>query len=493
MNPHIDRRDQPLQGEDLPSLVIEAVLRTLWGLLLLGFRALRAGFRAPVMTGLALGVGALTYRHGWMAGLAALVALVGVLVVWRILLPGSYRTVVGPRLRALWRAPAYRARFPHVASRCGLYSQDSGSTSRGVTRETARLLKVDIGPAGMERLLIGLPAGLSVQDVESRLGVVTEALGARSGSLRVQRPGRVWLDLRRGDALARVVTPRVIASTDLRAVPVGLGEDGDHWCIRVQGTHTLIAGATGAGKGSVLWSLVAGLRPAIVDGTTEVWAIDPKGGMELGLGRGAFERFEGGDAESMCDLLEEAVELKTRRAMALSTAGIRTHGPRSGSPHIVIIVDELATLTAFAERPVVRRIEGALGLLLTQGRAVGISVIAAVQDPGKDVVSWRDLFPTRVAMRLDNPIQVDMVLGEGGRDRGAAADEISELTPGIAYVRIEGTRDIRRVRASYLDDEAVEALANEIQPWIRPELKVEITNEENEDHEPKEEMRQESS
>ena len=103
----------------------------------------------------------------------------------------------------------------------------------------------------------------------------------------------------------------------------------------------------------------------------------------------------------------------------------------------------------------VRRIEQALGLLLTKGRAVGITVLAAVQDPGKDVVGWRDLFPTRVAMRLDNPIQVDMVLGEGARDMGATADHISELTPGVAFVRVEGTRAIRRVRSSYLTDDDI--------------------------------------
>lgn len=124
-----------------------------------------------------------------------------------------------------------------------------------------------------------------------------------------------------------------------------------------------------------------------------------------------------------------------------------------------MVIDELATLTAFAERSVVRRVEQALGVLLTQGRAVGISVVAAVQDPGKDVVTWRDLFPARVAMRLDNPIQVDMVLGDGARERGALADHISELQPGVAYVRVEGTREISRVRAAYLSDEDVRSLA----------------------------------
>ena len=119
-------------------------------------------------------------------------------------------------------------------------------------------------------------------------------------------------------------------------------------------------------------------------------------------------------------------------------------------------------MTAFAERTTVRRIEQALGLLLTKGRAVGITVLAAVQDPGKDVVGWRDLFPTRVAMRLDNPIQVDMVLGDGARDMGARADHISERTPGVAFIRVEGTRAIRRVRASYLTDADIADLASSV-------------------------------
>jgi len=184
--------------------------------------------------------------------------------------------------------------------------------------------------------------------------------------------------------------------------------------------------------------------------------------MELGLGRGAFTRFESGSPEAMCDLMEEAVDLKTRRSLDLATHGKRVHQPSPACPHLVIVIDELATLSAFAERTVVRRIEHALGLLLTQDRAVGITVIAAVQDPGKDVVSWRDLFPTRIALRLDNPIQVDMVLGDGARERGARADHISELTPGVAYVRVEGSREVRRVRAAYLTDEDVLTLSTSL-------------------------------
>ena len=325
-----------------------------------------------------------------------------------------------------------------------------------------RLLRVRTTATGLDRLLLKLPVGLTPDDVAARAESVGLAFGVADARVITARPGRVWLELRRRDPLARVVSPDVPGPVALRGVPIGLGDDAKPWRFRVEGTHALIAGATGAGKGSVLWSLIHGLSPAIREGWVQVWALDPKGGMELGLGRGAFARFEGGVPEAMCDLLEEAVDLKTRRSLDLATKGERLHRPSVASPHLVIIVDELATLSAFAERAVVRRIEHALGLLLTQGRAVGITVIAAVQDPGKDVVSWRDLFPTRIAMRLDNPIQVDMVLGDGARERGARADHISELTPGVAYVRVEGSRDVRRVRSAYLTDEDVLALSTSL-------------------------------
>jgi hypothetical protein len=72
-----------------------------------------------------------------------------------------------------------------------------------------------------------------------------------------------------------------------------------------------------------------------------------------------------------------------------------------------------------------RELAEAVATLTTQGRAVGYCVVAALQDPRKDVLAIRNLFPDRIAMRLDEPEQVDMVLGDGARDRGAACELIS--------------------------------------------------------------------
>ena len=97
-------------------------------------------------------------------------------------------------------------------------------------------------------------------------------------------------------------------------------------------------------------------------------------------------------------------------------------------PFLVVLVDELAFLTAYQpDRDLRKRAEAAIATLTSQGRSVGVCVVGALQDPRKDVISLRNLFSTRIALRLDESDQVDMVLGDGARDRGALADQISPL------------------------------------------------------------------
>jgi S-DNA-T family DNA segregation ATPase FtsK/SpoIIIE len=105
-------------------------------------------------------------------------------------------------------------------------------------------------------------------------------------------------------------------------------------------------------------------------------------------------------------------------------------------------------------------IEQLLGLILSQGRAVGVVVIACVQDPSKEVLSLRQLFPVRVGLRLSEASQVGMVLGPGARERGALCDQISDRLPGVGYVAEDGQTELKRVRAFYVDDAAIAALSD---------------------------------
>ena len=185
----------------------------------------------------------------------------------------------------------------------------------------------------------------------------------------------------------------------------------------------LIAGATGSGKGSVIWSLIRALLPAIAAGWVQVWALDPKR-MELSFGRALFHRYAC-QAAAMVELLEAAVAEMHDRAEQFG-GRTRTFTPSTGFPFLVVLVDELAFLTAYQpERDLRKRAEAAIATLTSQGRSVGVCVVGALQDPRKDVISLRNLFSTRIALRLDESDQVDMVLGDGARDRGALADQIS--------------------------------------------------------------------
>jgi DNA segregation ATPase FtsK/SpoIIIE, S-DNA-T family len=119
------------------------------------------------------------------------------------------------------------------------------------------------------------------------------------------------------------------------------------------------------------------------------------------------------------------------------------------------------------DRKLRERALAAIATLTTQGRAVGYCVVGALRDPRKDVLTIRNLFPDRIAMRLDEPEQTDMVLGDGSRDRGALADQIStdpDLGAGIAYVRLEGNPDPVRVRAAWVSDEDIEAMCVQYAP-----------------------------
>jgi S-DNA-T family DNA segregation ATPase FtsK/SpoIIIE len=198
----------------------------------------------------------------------------------------------------------------------------------------------------------------------------------------------------------------------------------------------------------------------------KLWVLDPKGGMELAAGAPLFDRFAYDAAADMAEVLEDAVAVMQRRAGRLRGL-TRVHEPSTVEPLIVVVVDELASLTAYAEREDRRRIGAALSLRLSQGRAVGVVVVAALQDPRKEVLPFRDLFPTRIALALVEAEQTDLVLGRGARARGADCSRISLTTPGIGFVWCDGEAEPSRVRAGWVSDGDIAAMVAAYAPVHR--------------------------
>ncbi|XNL82528.1 cell division protein FtsK [Actinomadura madurae] len=410
-----------------------------------------------VLSGLAwLGV-----RFGRTVPVLVLALVAVALGVWAGVDRPSFVRYAARPARARWRLVAvYRRHWQPVLVTAGLTKVHKG-------REyLPSLVRVRSGPTS-DRVLVKMLKG-QAPDAWERVAV-NLAHGFGATLVRVRdggRPGRIWLEFVRKDALAVPIPALPVpdpSEVDLSGLVIGRAEDGSPWRLRLLGTHVLIAGATGAGKGSVIWSTIRALLPLMLGGPVEVWAVDPKR-MELSFGRALFERYGRYSSDpkgGMVDLLEAAAEDMNARAERF--AGVtRSFTPSHEFPFRVIVVDELAFLTAYCpERDLRKRAESALAVLTSQGRSVGYCVIGAQQDARKEVNNLRNLFPDRIALRLDEDEQVDMVLGDGARDRGALADQISsvpEIGAGVGFVRLETTPDPVRVRAAYVSDADIRAM-----------------------------------
>jgi S-DNA-T family DNA segregation ATPase FtsK/SpoIIIE len=203
---------------------------------------------------------------------------------------------------------------------------------------------------------------------------------------------------------------------DLRRVWSGRTEYGQDWHVPLAGGHTLVAGATGAGKNSVMWCPLVSIAPAIRDGLVRLSGIDPKG-MELAYGRRIFTRYAVTGADALAVLDDLIAAMDTRKA---EFAGRTRAVPISVEhPLEILEFDEIGALTKYTDRKTREAITERVALLTTQGRALGFTVRGYVQEPTKDTVPVRELFPRRICLRVSAKSHVSMVLGDGAYERGA--------------------------------------------------------------------------
>lgn len=226
------------------------------------------------------------------------------------------------------------------------------------------------------------------------------------------------------------------------------------------GGHTLLVGSSGSGKGSVLWSVIYGLKDQINDGSVKLWGIDLKGGMEFGFGASIFDRlaYTLDEAESLID--DMMTGLDERKTWMLDNAK-RSHTPTPESPMYLLMIDEAA---AFQQLMDSKRLVGFMGKLkavLAQGRAAGYTVFAALQDPTKESFPARDLFTRQVVLRLRSEDQTRLALALGSGEPVPAAHAIAPSEPGTGFSRDAETGITFKFRAFYVSDSQIQALAGE--------------------------------
>jgi S-DNA-T family DNA segregation ATPase FtsK/SpoIIIE len=340
----------------------------------------------------------------------------------------------------------------------------------GVTRpvkprpdQTPRILRVRSG-ASWDEVRLRLVPGQKPEDFDQVTRELAVARRVSRCQVRELAPDVVSIDFQRRNLLAATVAcPALVDLTDVPGTAIDLDrvwagrtEYGNDWTVSLRGSHTLTAGATGAGKGSVLWAPIRSIAPAVRDGLVRVSGIDPKG-MELAYGRRLFHRYAVTSKDALA-LLDELIEgMEARKA---EHAGqVRLVPVTRETPLELLEFDEVGALTKYVgDRKTREAIADRLALLTTQGRALGYTVRGYVQEPTKDTVPVRDLFPRKICLRVSTKSHVAMALGDQAYDRGAWANRIGESEAGVGYLFGEGIREPLRVRAGWVPDADIKAL-----------------------------------
>lgn len=332
---------------------------------LLWWAVLFPAISLPIIASLALGI-----THGPRAGLVCAVVCSVAYAGWAWLDPVWFRAWVTEPVRRRWLTWSRYTRA--WESTCTLHGL---AATLGDRTLTPTLRMVTIGRT-TDVLVVRIVTGQSVADWHKQADALAAAWRADRITITSTAPGELKITLMRGDVLADPIAlpiPTPATPVNLGSVRVGITETRHSWQLPLLGHHVLIAGATGAGKGSVLWSLIAGISPGVKTGLVRLCVIDPKGGMELGAGAPMFTAFTHDATDTTLELLRQLVTVMQARANRLR-GHTRLHTPTPAEPLFVVVIDEIAALTAYVtDRKIRTEIEQLLGLLLSQGRAVGIS------------------------------------------------------------------------------------------------------------------------
>jgi S-DNA-T family DNA segregation ATPase FtsK/SpoIIIE len=401
-----------------------AVVFAVWLLVKVGAWAIRQAFTRWRTSLTVLVVAGWWHWWGWLSLVLTVGAIAAMLTGWRLLALASFDAWAGRYLRAWWlRWTVYAPRLPDWLHACGLgIKQDAvpvvvalaplrrtiGRGRRPVRAQLPMVLGVRSG-ASWDEVRVRLVPGQKPEDFDEAARALASARGVARCQVRELSPNVVSIDFQRRDLLVHPVTCRDLTTLapipggaiDLRRVWAGRTEYGQDWHVPLAAGHTLTAGATGAGKNSVMWCPLVSIAPAIRDGWVRVSGIDPKG-MELAYGRRIFHRYAvtGTDALEVLDDLVSAMDArKSEFAGRVRSVPISPEHPLE-----LLEFDEIGALTKYTDRKTREAITERVALLTTQGRALGFIVRGYVQEPTKDTVPVRDLFPRRICLRVSaNP------------------------------------------------------------------------------------------
>ncbi|OIQ88392.1 DNA translocase FtsK [mine drainage metagenome] len=368
---------------------------------------------------------------------------------------------------------AYREALRTLAPFARLDAMRTGSPLDGV--DVPRLLGVRPSPLGVTLEVEMLP-GQGLSTYEKGAELIAHQWDVDQVRVVLARPGVVEITPVTESPLAEVmeITPSTMPVMEsLKAVQVGIQEDGRPWMFPLLEMHAVVGGVPGSGKsvfGNVLLAGIASREDI------QILGIDCAGGVEFEDWRPRMFGCATNQEEAI-EHLEALWNEYKRREEWLKSVGFRSvknAGLSAEVPLIVCLIDEAAFLFRLdaankQEKERGQHLVDLVTRLVTLARRAGIVVVLMTQKPTTNTLPSiiRDNAQVKVSFRVTTPEAATAVLGDSASLAPISPTEIGREQRGVAIA--EGADgDLTVVRAFYINEESDRAIARRYAHLTRP-------------------------